>query len=111
MGTYIVCGLLFAVFIVLAMVFHFGRGDRMIAGYNDMEPEEQAKYDIKKLKRVLSAMCVCCALCMVLSMAGEYFDIYRLTISGFIAMVLITLFFGAYANASCYSPDGGKHRK
>lgn len=47
---YVVTGLFF----ILAIVFFFGKGSWLIAGYNTASKENKAKYDEKKLCKVMS---------------------------------------------------------
>lgn len=39
--------LLSALFLVLALVVYFGKGDNLIAGYNTASAKERAQYNIK----------------------------------------------------------------
>ena len=42
-------GIIFAIaFIVLAVIFLMGKGDKLIAGYNTASEEEKSKVDIHK---------------------------------------------------------------
>lgn len=43
-----------AFFLFLAIVFFFGKGSWLIAGYNTASEEEKSRYDVKKLCKVLS---------------------------------------------------------
>ena len=45
--------IVFAIFAILTVVFFFGKGSGLIAGYNTAGKEEQEKYDKKKLNRVM----------------------------------------------------------
>ena len=53
--------------LILALVILVGKGDWMIAGYNTASPKEREKYNIKRLRIVLSVLMVVTAL-FVLSM-------------------------------------------
>ena len=59
--------LLASLCLVLALVILVGKGDWMIAGYNTASPKEREKYNIKRLRIVLSVLMVVTAL-FVLSM-------------------------------------------
>ena len=48
-GTLIGVFCVAAFLLILGIVLCTGHGSRFIAGYNTMKPEEQAKYDKKKL--------------------------------------------------------------
>lgn len=43
----------FAIFIILTIIFLLGRGSGLIAGYNTASKDEQEKYDKKKLCKVM----------------------------------------------------------
>ena len=53
--------------LILALVMLVGKGDGLIAGYNTASPKEREKYNIKRLRIVLSVLMVVTAL-FVLSM-------------------------------------------
>ncbi len=59
--------LLASLCLILALVILVGKGDWMIAGYNTASPKEREKYNIKRLRIVLSVLIVVTAL-FVLSM-------------------------------------------
>lgn len=44
--------LFFAALLVLAVVLLSGRGDKLLAAYNSLPPEEKARYDKKTLCRI-----------------------------------------------------------
>ena len=41
-------------FIVLAIVFYLGKGDKLIAGYNTASEEERKKVNIQRLRILMS---------------------------------------------------------
>lgn len=55
----LVIGLLF---LILGIVLFCGKGSWLIAGYNTMSPQEQEKYDEKKLCKAACAVCLLCSL-------------------------------------------------
>ena len=59
--------LLASLCLILALVILVGKGDWMIAGHNTASPKEREKYNIKRLRIVLSVLMVVTAL-FVLSM-------------------------------------------
>lgn len=63
----IIVNLLASLCLILALVILVGKGDWMIAGYNTASPKEREKYNIKRLRIVLSVLMVVTAL-FVLSM-------------------------------------------
>ena len=42
-----------ALFLVLALVVYFGKGDWLIAGYNTASEKERAQYNIKRLRLII----------------------------------------------------------
>ena len=54
--------LLASLCLILALVILVGKGDWMIAGYNTASPKEREKYNIKRLRIVLSVLMVVTAL-------------------------------------------------
>ena len=59
-------------FIVLAIVFLMGKGDKLIAGYNTASEEEKKKVDIQHLRQLMAVMMVITAgFCGCLPLIGE----------------------------------------
>lgn len=46
------------IFIVLAIIFLMGKGDKLIAGYNTASEEEKSKVNIKRLRLLMAVICV-----------------------------------------------------
>ena len=42
------------VLLLLALLIRVGKGDKLIAGYNTASEKERAKYDVTRLRRVIS---------------------------------------------------------
>ena len=52
-------GIIFAIaFIVLAVIFLMGKGDKLIAGYNTASEEEKRKVDIHRLRIIMAIVSV-----------------------------------------------------
>ena len=45
-----------ALFLVLALVVYFGKGDNLIAGYNTASERERAQYNIKRLRLIIALL-------------------------------------------------------
>lgn len=59
--------------LILGIVLCTGHGRRLIAGYNTMKPEEQAKYDKKKLCRGTGILVLIVAvICAVMGLAEAF---------------------------------------
>ena len=54
----IVTGILAVLFLVFAIVFLMGKGDKLIAGYNTASEEERAKINIKRLRVLMAILSV-----------------------------------------------------
>ncbi len=68
----IVTGILAVLFLVFAIVFLMGKGDKLIAGYNTASEQERAKINIKRLRVLMAILSVITAgyLC-VLPIIGD----------------------------------------
>ena len=51
-------GILAILFLVLAVIFLMGKGDKLIAGYNTASEEEKRKVDIHKLRILMAIISV-----------------------------------------------------
>ncbi len=77
------------VFCILGMVILFGKGDKLIAGYNTASEEEQQKVDIVRLRRVTTFICLLSAVFLPVI---SYFDDYQLFITtGYILIVIVSI--------------------
>ena len=54
----IVTGIIAVLFLVFAIVFLMGKGDKLIAGYNTASEEEKRKVDIHKLRLLMAIISV-----------------------------------------------------
>ena len=43
-------------FLVLALVVYFGKGDWLIAGYNTASEKERAQYNVKRLRLIITLL-------------------------------------------------------
>ncbi len=49
-------------FLILAVVFLMGKGDKLIAGYNTASEEERQKVNIQRLRMLMAIVCVITAI-------------------------------------------------
>lgn len=78
-------------FVLLGIVFARGKGAGLISGYNTASPEEKAKYDEKKLLRLMSRCMFTLAGCWLVIAAGEALESLSLNFLGlglFLAMAI-----------------------
>ena len=54
----IVTGIIAVLFLVFAIIFLMGKGDKLIAGYNTASEEEKRKVDIHKLRILMAIISV-----------------------------------------------------
>ncbi len=61
-----------ALFIVLAIIFLIGKGDKLIAGYNTASEEEQNEFNIHRLRLLMAIISVLTAgFCCILPIIGK----------------------------------------
>ena len=61
-----------ALFIVLAIIFLIGKGDKLIAGYNTASEEERNEFNIHRLRLLMAIISVLTAgLCCILPVIGK----------------------------------------
>ncbi len=59
-------------FIVLAIVFYLGKGDKLIAGYNTASEEDRKKVNIQRLRILMSCISVItAAFCVSMPIVGN----------------------------------------
>ena len=68
----IVTGIIAVLFLVFAIVFLMGKGDKLIAGYNTANEEERKTIDIKRLRIVMAVLMVVTAVfCTIPPLLGN----------------------------------------
>ena len=61
-----------ALFIVLAIIFLIGKGDKLIAGYNTASEEERNEFNIHRLRLLMAIISVLTAgFCCILPIIGK----------------------------------------
>ena len=66
----IIYGVMILLFVCLGVLFAMGKGRGLIAGYNTMSEEERAKYDEKKLTKIMRNGMFAMAGCTAVSLIG-----------------------------------------
>ena len=56
--------IMIVVLILLGILFYFGKGADLIAGYNTLPAEKKAEYDVKKLCKYMSKLMFALAVCI-----------------------------------------------
>jgi drug/metabolite transporter (DMT)-like permease len=84
------------IFIILAVIFLMGKGDKLIAGYNTASEEEKSKVNIKRLRLLMAIICVITAGFLSIQ---PIIESNRATQMGaFFAFILVTMVFIILAN-------------
>jgi len=85
-----------ALFIVLAVIFLMGKGDKLIAGYNTLSEEERKEINIHRLRILMAIVSVFTAcFCILLSFIGE--DLKSILAATFL-FIIITFIIVILAN-------------
>ena len=77
-------------FIVLALVFLMGKGDKLIAGYNTDSEEERKTVDIRRLRLLMAIMMLITAAFCVLLPATGHDVVLQLSATGVFLIITIT---------------------
>ncbi len=92
----VIQGMMALIFLGLAALFGKGKGRDLIAGYNTMSEREKAKFDEKKLMRIMRNGMLFFAGCMVICFLGSLLQKvrlmwcgYGLMMAGVIALVIL----------------------
>lgn len=84
------------IFIVLAIIFLMGKGDKLIAGYNTASEEEKSKVNIKRLRLLMAIICVITAGYVSIQPIIE--NDRAVQMGAFFAFLLVTMIFIILAN-------------
>ena len=85
-----------ALFIVLAVIFPMGKGDKLIAGYNTLSEEERKEVNIHRLRILMAIISVISACyCILLSFIGE--DL-KSVLAATICLIIFTIILVILAN-------------
>lgn len=77
-------------FIILAIVFYLGKGDKLIAGYNTASEEERKKVNIQRLRILMSCISVItAAFCVSMPIVGNNIQAQL----GAVAVLLVAIIF------------------
>lgn len=86
-------------FTIMGVVFAFGKGGFLIAGYNTASNEDKAKYDKRKLNRCFSIFCF--GIAVVVGITGyintEMFAVHV----GLPCILILMIFIFAVSNTYC----------
>lgn len=79
-------------FSIIGVLFFFGKGASLIAGYNTMSEEEKAKYDETALTKFMGKMMFLYVFSMLLWVLSELFEFGILFTFGMILFIATTLY-------------------
>lgn len=80
-----------ALFLVLAFVVYFGKGDWLIAGYNTASEKERALYNIKRLRLIITLLMLLSAVFVVVLLYFPYISIVATPIFVVITLIGVVL--------------------
>jgi Na+/H+ antiporter NhaC len=78
-------------FLVLALVVYFGKGDWLIAGYNTASEKERAQYNIKRLRLIITLLLLLSAVFVVVLLYFPYIGIVATPIFVIVTLVGVVL--------------------
>lgn len=81
-----------AVFLTLAILLSRGKAAFLIAGYNTLPPEEQAKYDIDALSKFMGKIMFGASGGLLLLVFGGLLPSTGLQIAGTVLLLLVSIF-------------------
>jgi len=85
-----------ALFIVLAIIFLIGKGDKLIAGYNTASEEERNEFNIHRLRLLMAIISVITAgFCCILPIIGKEKEN---VVGATFAFIIVTFVFVILAN-------------
>ena len=87
-----------AILIFLGILFYFGKGAGLIAGYNTSSAAEKAKYDEKKLCKCMSKLMFALAACWLVIASSEIFKTTVLLWIGLCLFLFVAVFGAIYMN-------------
>jgi archaellum biogenesis protein FlaJ (TadC family) len=80
-----------ALFLVLALVVYFGKGDWLIAGYNTASEKERAQYNIKRLRLIIALLLLLSVVFVVVLLHFPYISIIATPIFVVITLIGVVL--------------------
>ena len=79
-------------FIIFAIVFYLGKGDKLIAGYNTASEEERKKVNIQRLRILMSCISVItAAFCVSLPIVGNNIQAQLGAAAVFMAVIIFVV--------------------
>lgn len=78
-------------FLVLALVVYFGKGDWLIAGYNTASEKERAQYNIKRLRLIITLLMLLSAVFVVVLLHFPSISIVATPIFVVVALIGVVL--------------------
>lgn len=94
----IVFGVFTCVFILFGGLLMKGHGAYLIAGFNTLPKEEQAKYDVPALTKFMGKLMFVIAFSMIVFMVGAIFEMEAFFVVGTIIILVTVIFMVLYTN-------------
>ena len=90
--------IMIVVLILFGILFYFGKGADLIAGYNTLPAKEKAESDVKKLCKYMSKLMFALAACWLVIASSEIFKKMFLLWIGLGLFMFVALFGAIYMN-------------
>lgn len=84
--------------IILGILFHYGKGAFLIAGYNTMSEDKKRLYNEKAFLKFISKIMFCLAFCFSLLLLSDFYCISWLKTISYILITLTFIFLIVYTN-------------
>jgi len=89
----------------MGVVMLTGKGAFLIAGFNTMHKEKQAKYNKEKLSKFMGLVLLAVTLCTAGMTLGFVFEIKALWIAGSVLLGAVIIFAIIFANAKAFKKN------
>jgi len=103
----IITGVIVLLLGALGVIMLTGRGAFLIAGFNTLPKEKQARYNKEKLAKFMGLILLIIALCTAGMTLGLVFEITALWIAGSALLAAVIIFAIIFANTKIFKKDGG----
>ena len=86
------------IFVILGVIFSFGKGELLIAGFNTMTKEDKKKVNVKALCKYMGKMMFAVAFSTSFWALSDYFNKPFLSTIGTVLFISVIIFMLIYAN-------------
>ena len=90
--------------VLFGIIFSFGKGSALIAGFNTLPKKEKSKYDAVALSKFMGKMMFALSFCVVLWLISEVYEI------GWLFYIGLSLFIGLITFLLIYANTGNRFK-